>query len=110
MNRELPNYLVLLSVFALLSAPAFCQKKQPNGALLFAERCAKCHQGGGNSIKPKKTVTGSKHLSTLAVFKAYLASPPGHMPHYQDLVNNKDLLKALYDYCKQLKEKPVKDA
>lgn len=110
MGSDRQYFLLFLLLSVVISAPVLAKKQKTNGAALFAESCAKCHVGGGNIVNHNKPVIGSKHLSTLATFKAYLSSPPGHMPYYQELVENKENLQALYDYCKRLKTKPVKQA
>jgi hypothetical protein len=56
-----------------------------------------------NLVNNAKPVAGSKELRSLALFKAYLAHPPGHMPYYEHLVKDQKVLQALYDYCKSLK-------
>lgn len=104
---------ILSFCFCLISMPFLIgaeAKDKVSGEHLFQQHCASCHFGGGNKIKSGRNVAGSKQLSSLPTFKAYLSSPPGHMPHYQNLVSNPKLLKALYDYCKTLKAAPVKQA
>lgn len=81
-----------------------------SGAQIFQQRCASCHAAGGNSVNEKRPLAGSKELSTIAHFKSYLSAPPGHMPYYQDVVGDEKTLKALYDYCKTLKRRPLKQA
>ncbi|MBX9568870.1 MAG: c-type cytochrome [Candidatus Obscuribacterales bacterium] len=109
------NYGRLILTVAVVSCLGFlcsvCEaKKTPNGEHLYKQHCASCHFAGGNRVKAGKDVAGSTHLSSLPVFKAYLSKPPGHMPHYQHLVSNEALLKALYQYCKTLKSVPMKQA
>ncbi len=88
-------------VIILLTAPAISKgSNKPDGAKLFAQYCSKCHAGGGNSVKPKHPIAGSKQLNNMLVFKAYLNEPPGHMPYYQNLVKDKEQVQALYDFCK----------
>lgn len=96
----------------LASYPAAGKKEvpKPNGAKLFAQYCSKCHIGGANIIKESHPIADSKQLASLPTFKAYLNAPPGHMPYYQQLVNNKENLESLYQYCKQLKPKAIKQA
>lgn len=103
-------FLPILIAFLMLPATGKKNESNVNGAKVFAEYCAKCHTGGGNVINDKHPVADSKQLSTLAVFKAYLSSPPGHMPYYQNLINDNKTLNSLYKYCKQLKNKPAKQA
>jgi mono/diheme cytochrome c family protein len=112
MIKEFEGLLLLLLVMLLLSSPAFGNKseRKPNGAKLFAEHCAKCHVGGGNIVKSSHPVAGSQQLSSILKFKAYLSLPPGHMPYYQDIVNNKQKLESLYQYCRTLKEVSPKQA
>ncbi len=92
-------------------SPTFAKSaaKKVNGEQVYKEYCASCHTGGGNRIKPNHPVAGSKELNALVRFKAYLSSPPGHMPFYKTVVNDKQILQSLYKYCKQLK-KPIKQA
>lgn len=69
---------------------------------MFRQYCSQCHMAGENLVKPGRPVAGSPQLSSLAVFKAYLKAPPGHMRSYGEVVNDREMLKALYDYCKSL--------
>lgn len=117
MDRQINtlDIFLLIFVFALLAIPAIAEKekgtsKNTDGAQIFAQRCAKCHAGGGNSIKSSKPLAGSNYLKSIATFKAYLKSPTGHMPYYDEIVENKKSLQALYDYCKTLNPKPGKGA
>lgn len=73
------------------------------GENVFKQTCASCHPAGGNIVKARKPVAGSSKLSSLAVFKAYLTAPLGHMPYYKFVVSDPKTLKALYDYCRSLK-------
>ena len=77
-------------------------KKPVSGETVFKQMCASCHAGGGNSVNSKHPLAGSKQLATVATFKEYLSAPPGHMPYYQSVVNDKKTLEALYQYCKKL--------
>jgi hypothetical protein len=112
MHRNLSIVAFLSVLIGLLILPAIGKKieNKADGAKVFAEYCTKCHTGGGNVLNESKPVAESKQLSTLAVFKSYLSSPPGHMPYYQNIVENKKTLDALYKYCKQLKKKPSNQA
>lgn len=96
----------VLSLTFLLPGMAAKKKENPprDGAKIFKQHCAKCHFGGGNSVEPKRPVIGSKQLGSLAVFKTYLSAPPGHMPYYAQVVNDRETLDALYKYCKSLKQ------
>src|SRR5579885_612489 len=90
-----------LMIFAAQSNPVVAKgkgksKTKADGAQTFKTHCASCHTAGGNNVKPEHPLAGSKQLSTLAVFKSYLSKPPGHMPYYQDVVNNKEMLDSLY--------------
>jgi mono/diheme cytochrome c family protein len=85
-------------------------KKVQSGAELFKQYCSNCHAEGGNLVKPHHKIVGSKKLSTLAAFKQYLSSPPGHMPYYSQIVNDQETLQKLYDYCKTLNAKPSEQA
>lgn len=86
-------------------------KKMPtDGAAIFKQYCASCHLGGGNSVKPSLPVAESKKVSNIGIFKDYLSDPPGHMPYYENLVNDKKSLEALFKYCNSLKRKPIKQA
>jgi mono/diheme cytochrome c family protein len=107
--------LLLLAVFLVANIgsilPSTAKKNvqcKVDGEQIFKQHCASCHAGGGNSVKPKHPVSGSKELATLATFKAYLSAPPGHMPYYQDVVGNRRILEALYNYCKNLPKQPIK--
>lgn len=112
MHRNLSIIAFLFVLIGLLILPAIGKKNENNadGAKVFAEYCAKCHTAGGNVLNESKPVAESKQLSNVAVFKSYLSSPPGHMPYYQSIVENKKTVEALYKYCKQLKKKPSKQA
>jgi len=112
MFKNFEGLLLLLLVMLVLSSPAFGNKnaKKPDGAKLFAEHCARCHAGGGNIVKSSHPIAGSQQLSSILKFKDYLSAPPGHMPYYQDIVNNKQKLESLYQYCKTLKDVPPKEA
>ena len=74
-----------------------------DGATIFQGHCAECHADGGNTVKPKAPLKGSKKLAAYAVFKAYLSEPMGHMPYYPHLVHDDAALKALYNYVKKMK-------
>lgn len=99
--------IILVLVVAMISGQCAYAKgpseKKASGEQLFKQHCSSCHIGGSNSVKESKPVAGSKELITIIKFKNYLSSPPGHMPYYQNLVNDPKLLKALYSYCKTLK-------
>ncbi|MBX9695070.1 MAG: c-type cytochrome [Cyanobacteria bacterium] len=106
MRKETGLLLVLLIMLAPLSMPASGKKVKHDGAKLFSQYCASCHVGGGNKIKPAKSIAGSKELENFLAFKSYLSVPPGHMPYYHDLIGNREKLTALYEYCKSnFKEK-----
>lgn len=108
------RYYVAL-IICLISAPFWlargeAKEKKPDGAQVFQQYCAKCHAGGGNVVKPSSPVAESKQLASLVLFKSYLSAPPGHMPYYQNIVKDPKVLSALYNYCKTLKKKPIKQA
>lgn len=101
--QKVPICLFLFfAITALISGPALGKKahKSVDGAKLFAQYCASCHVGGGNIVKPKRGLAGSKKLENILEFKAYLSSPPGHMPYYHNVVTDKEKLSSLYEYCK----------
>ena len=104
------KFLVLLALLGAGVMPSSAEPKKVekpvNAAHVFKQQCASCHAEGGNRIKPSRPLAGSKQLVSLANFKSYLANPPGHMPYYQNLVNDKKMLEALYTYCKSLKKAP----
>lgn len=101
MRKRLFEIFGVPLVVVLITAPALSKgASKPDGAKLFAQYCSKCHVGGGNSVKPKHAIAGSKQLNNILVFKAYLNEPPGHMPYYQNLVKDKEQVQALYDFCK----------
>jgi len=82
-----------------------------DGKAVYLKNCASCHlQNGDNKVNTKKPVAGSDKLKTLAHFKKYLSDPPGHMPYYEHIVNDKKVLEALYKYCKSLPPLPTKQA
>ncbi|CAN5640516.1 hypothetical protein BH10CYA1_BH10CYA1_13720 [soil metagenome] len=102
--------LLLMGVVIVLPTVARKSTKPVDGQSLFQQHCASCHQGGDNKVNPNRPVANSKVLITLASFKNYLKYPPGHMPYYQHIVSDDAVLKALYNYCKQLKSLPTKQA
>lgn len=107
------SFVLSVCICLLITTPILSvaqAKNKLSGQQLFQQHCASCHFAGGNKIKSGRDLAGSKQLSSLPVFKAYLSSPPGHMPHYQHLVSDRELLKSLYDYCKTLKVVPVRQA
>jgi len=99
-----------LSIGIVLPTLAKKSPKTFDGKQLFQQNCASCHQDGGNKVSPDHPVAGSKELATLASFKNYLKAPPGHMPYYEHIVNDDAILKSLYNYCKNLKKEPLKQA
>ena len=76
------------------------QKRIKRGMKIFGSHCASCHAGGGNVVKPSRSIKGSGTLATYATFKAYLNKPIGDMPHYEHLITNDSALKDLYEYTK----------
>ena len=102
--------LLLLLLAAITLPPCSGKKKSKSGAQIFSQYCLRCHVGGGNIVKSSKPLTGSKILDNMVQFKAYLSSPPGHMPHYQELTSDKEAIQALYDYCKTLAARPAKQS
>lgn len=112
MNKKVVTMAVGLIMLSTWSKPSQAEgaKKEVDGKKIFQEYCSKCHLGGGNQVNPSKPVAGSKELASVISFKTYLSAPPGHMPYYQNLVKDKELLKALYQYCKELKTVPLKQA
>lgn len=99
------SFLVLMISLIAVSVgePGAAKSRKPDGGNTFKQSCASCHPAGGNLVNSKKPVAGSKMLSTAAVFKQYLESPTGHMPHYKHIVTDSAILNALYKYCKTLK-------
>ena len=83
---------------------------KPDGKFLFDQHCACCHAGGGNAITPSRPLKDSKRLANIGAFKEYLSAPPGHMPYYEDVVKNPEVLQKLYDYCKHLKTLPIRQS
>lgn len=108
-RNSLPLVVCLVPLLCLFPQVAATPKKV-DGARVFQQHCAKCHAEGGNIVKPSRLVAESKHLASLVLFKSYLSSPPGHMPYYQNIVKDPKILSALYNYCKTLKKKPIKQA
>lgn len=109
-NRKLALFLSL-SMALFLLIPSLAKKPakaKVSGEQAFKQYCASCHAGGGNSVNPKCPVAGSKQLASLALFKSYLSEPPGHMPYYQSVVTNPELLSALHKYCQSLPKLPIK--
>lgn len=55
------KYTVLLSAALILSVSAGTALAEGNkGEALFKEKCAACHPGGGNVMKPKASLKGLK--------------------------------------------------
>jgi mono/diheme cytochrome c family protein len=115
MKNQLPASLLAVALVGATCADSLAQSdkappapKKADGQKLFASNCASCHPGGGNVVKPKQPVAGSPRLAALATFKAFLENPTGHMPYAKHIVIDKELLQALYEYCKTLK--PAKQA
>lgn len=103
--------ILIAGVLALfLATPALSAKKELSGTEIFQQYCASCHVAGGNIVKPSKSLVSSKKLGTFALFKAFLNSPTGHMPYYQNLCKNDKLLKSLYKYVKTLESVKIKQA
>jgi mono/diheme cytochrome c family protein len=105
------NWIMLLLGSVVFVTAAYAEKSMDekiSGKQVFDQHCASCHIGGGNLVKPKYSIAGSKTLATLATFKSYLSAPPGHMPYYQTIVGNQKTLESLYKYCKQLKKRPMR--
>lgn len=95
---------------AKTSKSAKVKSAAPNGAAVYKQFCASCHADGGNSVKPGRPVAESSKVANIGIFKEYLSAPPGHMPYYEPVVNNKKTLQALFKYCQSLKRKPIKQA
>lgn len=115
LSQVMQNFIVgtLAVIFIMLSINqlSFAHKdRQPSGEILFRQYCQSCHPGGGNVSRTDRPIYGSKKLINLAIFKSYLEAPPGHMPYYQELVNDRKMLNAVYDYCKHLDKVPMKQA
>jgi mono/diheme cytochrome c family protein len=103
--------LLLFCICSLLPTSAKKTSRKPiDGKAVFEQHCASCHAGGANRVNPHRPIAGSSKLSTIAVFKSYLSAPPGHMPYYEDVVKDKETLKALYHYCQTLKATPRSEA
>lgn len=112
--KKNPFTWVLVAIMAVSAfAPSLAKKdtdSKSRGQQIFQQHCASCHAGGGNSVNAKRPLAESKQLATLATLKAYLSAPPGHMPYYQNIVENPEILKELYQYCKTLKKRTLKQA
>ncbi len=96
--------LTLISLAQCVVMAKNTHKEPASGEQIYKQHCAQCHADGGNSVNPTKPLAESKQLNSLPQFKAYLSAPPGHMPYYQDVANNKRVLNALYKYTKTLKK------
>lgn len=86
------------------------QASNQKGKRVFQQYCSSCHVAGGNIIKPSKAISTSNKLGTLALFQAYLNSPNGHMPHYENLCKDKKMLQSLYQYVRTLESINLKQA
>jgi mono/diheme cytochrome c family protein len=74
------------------------------GKAIFADNCAGCHQGGGNSIEPGLPVKGSKRLASLDSFGRFLRAPAmpngqgGNMPPFDEGSLSAAQVKSLYAF------------
>lgn len=86
--------------------PALAQEaaKGKSGEAIYKESCASCHPNGGNVIKPKDILKGSKHLKNDKVFTAWLRKPVQPMPPFPASKISDTEAAALYGYIvEQLK-------
>ncbi len=73
------------------------------GEKIFKENCSSCHINGLNKLAPSKPIIGSPILNNFNTFAEQLKYGVGVMPAFPNIANNKEDLKALYDYCIKLK-------
>lgn len=105
-----PTFALAALISLLMPGECYAAKKAVSGQEVFKQYCVTCHVAGGNIVKPAKSIVDSKRLGTFALFKDYLNSPTGHMPHYQNLCKNDKMLKSLYKYVKTLESIKIKQA
>jgi cytochrome c6 len=78
--------------------------KGRSGEAIYKESCASCHPKGGNVIKPKDILKGSKRMKDAKVFLAWLRKPVQPMPPYPASKISDGEAEALYAYIvEQLK-------
>lgn len=111
--RMLGTTTAVIGALPLLSGGCPMVEAKPqksSGQEIFQQYCSSCHVAGGNIVKPRKSIIDSKKLNSYVLFKAYLNSPTGHMPYYENLCKNPKALKALYNYVKTLESVKLKQA
>ncbi len=106
----LPLAFVYGLSLSLIPTVPLAAKMPASGEGIFKQSCQSCHPGGSNIVNASKPICGSSKLSTLAIFKAYLQAPVGHMPYYKHIIADKPALEALYKYCKTLKKGALEQA
>ncbi|HIA51489.1 MAG TPA: cytochrome c [Candidatus Melainabacteria bacterium] len=106
-TSESATAAIFLSAVLFCFAPVCSGEESSNkrtGEDIYKQFCSSCHVAGGNTAKPSKPIAGSKVLKSIATFQEYLENPPGHMPYYKTVVNDKSMVRKLYEYCKKLKQ------
>jgi cytochrome c6 len=86
MKRIFSILAIALTMLASLafSQPAFAEVSA--GAKLFNNNCAQCHAGGGNSVKPNKTLKADAlakyEKNTVAAITLQVTKGKGSMPPF----------------------------
>lgn len=75
------------------------------GADLFRKKCAACHPGGKNSIKPEHPIIGSPELRDQNTFTAFLRNPPPPMPKFPPSAISDTQATQMRDYITHVLEK-----
>lgn len=103
-HRVLKSASIFVFAAFCLSPISYADEKKAerSGEDIYKQYCSSCHVAGGNTAKPKKPLAGSSVLKSIATFQKYLESPPGHMPYYKSIVEDKSVIKKLYEYCRKL--------
>jgi mono/diheme cytochrome c family protein len=68
------------------------------GSELFTVNCQACHPGGGNIVDPSYPVKGSPKLASVETFTAFLRSPGGMMPSFDEQALSAAQARDLHQY------------
>jgi cytochrome c6 len=81
-----------------VGAPAGQEEAFASGSELFAANCQACHSGGGNVVDPGRPLKGSARLASLETFVAFIRSPGGAMPSFDEGLMSAGQAQDLYLY------------
>jgi cytochrome c6 len=89
--------ILLLAVIICGMAPA-CKGTAVSGADLFMMHCTGCHPGGGNTVKPQKTLhakdLNANNIRTAEDIVEKIRNPGAGMPRFgESLIPRKDALR-----------------